>query len=253
LVLRERYGTDPGSGGGISDTLYALHDQWSVTAIASTAGTVQERYIYQAFGDDDGIYSGTFVSRNESYYAWETRYGAYRYDLESSLYQVRFRFLQPSLGRWLSRDPIEERGGNNLYAYILNNPENGADFLGLACCDAEKRAEEAAEKALENLINQEKNLENQVNQAQAAFDAAEDKLIAAGIACVATCAGAGELAPFACAACLYLVNGYRQTAAELKDALDKLKSQLENLQNQVDQAWDAYRAAESAYGTCVGL
>jgi len=35
------------------------------------------------------------------------------------------------LGRWLSRDPIEEEGGVNLYSYILGNPINGYDPLGL--------------------------------------------------------------------------------------------------------------------------
>jgi uncharacterized protein RhaS with RHS repeats len=31
-------------------------------------------------------------------------------------------FYNPSTGRWLSRDPIEEKGGNNLYAALLNSP-----------------------------------------------------------------------------------------------------------------------------------
>ena len=33
--------------------------------------------------------------------------------------------------RWISRDPIEERGGNNLYGYVLNNPGRFGDPLGL--------------------------------------------------------------------------------------------------------------------------
>ena len=35
------------------------------------------------------------------------------------------------MGRWLSRDPIEEDGGINLYGYVGNNPTNAADPLGL--------------------------------------------------------------------------------------------------------------------------
>lgn len=36
-----------------------------------------------------------------------------------------------TLGRWISRDPIEEQGGLNLYAYVVNNPIAFADPLGL--------------------------------------------------------------------------------------------------------------------------
>jgi uncharacterized protein RhaS with RHS repeats len=38
---------------------------------------------------------------------------------------------QPDLGRWLSRDPIEEEGGINLYGYVANNTPNFVDRLGL--------------------------------------------------------------------------------------------------------------------------
>ncbi|MDD4406299.1 MAG: hypothetical protein PHO36_16240 [Parabacteroides sp.] len=39
--------------------------------------------------------------------------------------------LPPYLGRWLSRDPIEEKGGLNLYAFVNNDPVNKWDKLGL--------------------------------------------------------------------------------------------------------------------------
>ena len=37
----------------------------------------------------------------------------------------------PSTGRFLSKDPIQEEGGLNLYAYCLNDPINHWDLLGL--------------------------------------------------------------------------------------------------------------------------
>lgn len=40
------------------------------------------------------------------------------------------RFYRPDLGRWLNRDPIEEDGGENLYAFCGNNPTMKADLLG---------------------------------------------------------------------------------------------------------------------------
>jgi RHS repeat-associated protein len=32
-----------------------------------------------------------------------------------------FRYYVPLLGRWINRDPIAERGGLNLYAFVANN------------------------------------------------------------------------------------------------------------------------------------
>jgi len=45
------------------------------------------------------------------------------------------RWYSPNTGRWLSRDPIGERGGMNLYAFVGNNPVGRIDYLGLFCCD----------------------------------------------------------------------------------------------------------------------
>jgi len=42
-----------------------------------------------------------------------------------------FRYYNPSTGRWLSRDPIAERGGLNLYGMVGNNPINYFDPYGL--------------------------------------------------------------------------------------------------------------------------
>lgn len=51
-------------------------------------------------------------------------------DDESSLYYYGYRYYQPESGRWLSRDPIQERGGRNLYAFALNAPGNYVDTYG---------------------------------------------------------------------------------------------------------------------------
>jgi RHS repeat-associated protein len=42
-----------------------------------------------------------------------------------------FRTYNPYLGRWISRDPIGEKGGINLYGYVGNGPVNAVDPLGL--------------------------------------------------------------------------------------------------------------------------
>ena len=41
-------------------------------------------------------------------------------------------FYNPTVGRWASRDPIEERGGQNVYAAMRNDPIGRIDYLGLA-------------------------------------------------------------------------------------------------------------------------
>ena len=45
--------------------------------------------------------------------------------------EALYRHYAPELGRWPSRDPIEERGGINLYAFARNDGINGWDALGL--------------------------------------------------------------------------------------------------------------------------
>jgi RHS repeat-associated protein len=41
------------------------------------------------------------------------------------LYYYGYRYYEPTAGKWLSRDPIAERGGLNLYAF--KDPVNTVD------------------------------------------------------------------------------------------------------------------------------
>ena len=54
-------------------------------------------------------------------------------DPETGFYYYGFRYYDPNLGRWLTRDPIEEQGGLNLYGFCGNDAVNRVDRLGLKC------------------------------------------------------------------------------------------------------------------------
>ena len=41
-----------------------------------------------------------------------------------------YRYYSSQIGRWLSRDPIGEKGGNNLYAFAMNNTLSFVDAKG---------------------------------------------------------------------------------------------------------------------------
>jgi RHS repeat-associated protein len=52
-------------------------------------------------------------------------------DDESDFLYYGKRYYNPSTGRWLSRDPIGEAGGPNLYGFAYNDGINAIDLLGL--------------------------------------------------------------------------------------------------------------------------
>ena len=116
--------------GTVETISYALRDGMHVTSICDSAATIQERYGYNAFGTTLFM-NPEFAPQGGSAHFWEVTFCSDWLDPETGLYQVRFRYLHPTLGRWLSRDPIGELAGFNLYEYVGNNPVNNRDFLGL--------------------------------------------------------------------------------------------------------------------------
>jgi len=54
------------------------------------------------------------------------------FDKETGLYYYGYRFYSPDLRCWLTRDPLGEDGGLNLYEYVDNNPLASIDPLGQA-------------------------------------------------------------------------------------------------------------------------
>jgi len=58
------------------------------------------------------------------------RFSSEYHDSETNLVYYNYRYYSPELGRWLSRDPIGENGGWNLYGFVGNDGINGWDYLG---------------------------------------------------------------------------------------------------------------------------
>lgn len=59
--------------------------------------------------------------------------GQNRYDDTDTPFRITvygFRYYDATTGRWPSRDPIEERGGLNLYGFVGNDGINLWDYLG---------------------------------------------------------------------------------------------------------------------------
>jgi RHS repeat-associated protein len=94
----------------------------SVREMTDNSGKIRAQYDYAPYGLSSKLAGD--LDTNISYT------GHYRH-WRSGLLLAPFRAYDPTLGRWLNRDPIGEDGGFNLYGYVRNNPVNGVDPLGL--------------------------------------------------------------------------------------------------------------------------
>lgn len=62
--------------------------------------------------------------------AWNVLFHGETADGLTGWYNYGYRFYDPVMGRWPSRDPIGEEGGINLYGFVGNDGVNWRDFLG---------------------------------------------------------------------------------------------------------------------------
>ena len=95
----------------------------SIRELTDSSGAIHARYDYDPYGrrtkltgdlDADFGFTGHYVSSQYSDLAF-----------------APFRIYSCDLGRWISRDPIGELGGINLYAYVGNGPIRLIDLFGL--------------------------------------------------------------------------------------------------------------------------
>ena len=126
LVRRDR----AVGGTTLNESRYILMDYFSPAAITDESGAVTERYQFSAFGLRT-ILNPDFTVRSSSECGMEFAFQGQFEDAETGWLNYGFRYYLPALGRWPSRDPINERGGINLYTLKSNQPVNALDYLGL--------------------------------------------------------------------------------------------------------------------------
>lgn len=97
---------------GLTDTIN------STTATTDQNGALGSQFFYEPFGQTtvSGDYPFQFTGR---------------VPVTSSLYYYRARFYHPTLGRFISEDPIGFSGGVNFYPYTRNRPVRFRDPFGL--------------------------------------------------------------------------------------------------------------------------
>jgi RHS repeat-associated protein len=118
-VFRPLPGTAAGKRLGPRE-YFARDHLGSVRDVLDEAGRKVAEYDYDPYGQ----------LMNDPKSAPEFGFAGMQYHAPSGLYLTKYRAYDPQTGRWLSRDPIEEAGGVNLYGYVGGNPLGYVDPTG---------------------------------------------------------------------------------------------------------------------------
>jgi len=105
-------------------TFYHADGAGNITGLMDGRGNMGARHMYSAFGRLVGKW-GPMADVNAMQFSSMPVHGL------SGIVGYWGRPYDPNLQRWLSRDPIGEAGGINLYGFVGNNPISRVDPLGL--------------------------------------------------------------------------------------------------------------------------
>jgi RHS repeat-associated protein len=125
-------GTMQGAG-GVGGLLAVVKDSASyipswdangnVMEYVSSDGTIAAHREYDPFG-------GTVVYAGNAN-AFTHWFSTKPWCTATGLSEYQYRKYSPVMGRWLARDPIEEEGGENIFAFVLNESLDHVDVIGL--------------------------------------------------------------------------------------------------------------------------
>jgi RHS repeat-associated protein len=131
--LKVEFVRGSGMGGGIGSILYSLrgvtNEFFSYNAVGHTValtltdGSAEKTDLYEAFGN---IASTAGAAENNR--LANTKERSFSIGLDNH----GFRYYDPEVGRYLTRDPIGYGDGMNVYLYVGNNPINHLDPEGLS-------------------------------------------------------------------------------------------------------------------------
>ena len=109
------------SGASAGTRFYSWDVRGNVAATTDASGAVLNTPSSDGFSSSGGV---------EPCATFGGQVGGYR-DAETGLVLFGQRYYDQGLGSWLTRDPIGEAGGVNLYSYVQGNPVGWVDSDGL--------------------------------------------------------------------------------------------------------------------------
>ena len=112
------------TGAPAATCYYHADGNGNVTCLINPSQAVVAKYVYDPYGNTISQ-SGPMASANLY------RASSKELHLASGLICYAHRYYDPSVQRWLNRDPVGENGGINLFAFVANDPVNDLDLLGL--------------------------------------------------------------------------------------------------------------------------
>ncbi|MEO8616030.1 MAG: RHS repeat-associated core domain-containing protein [Luteolibacter sp.] len=95
-----------------------------------------------------------------------------------------YRYYDPQIGRWPSRDPIEEEGGDNLYGFVNSDGINWIDVIGLkGCCNENGKPYDCdkLKQLIANLHQQYDELKNELSKLNDDIDSAGNTIVLSAI------------------------------------------------------------------------
>jgi RHS repeat-associated protein len=120
-------------GSPVTNSFVAFDGNGNVMALVdASTGSNTADYAYGPFGE---FLRATGPMAKANPFRFSTKYQ----DDETDLLYYGYRYYNASTGRWLSRDPIQEQGGIDLYLFVSNQPLTLVDAVGLVtegapCC-----------------------------------------------------------------------------------------------------------------------